>query len=171
MMRTWIARLLALTLAVGASGPHTLAAANAEPPVGLSGTIFSGEPRQPVAGATLLAAEAGTGRVFSSTPTGKDGRFSLRELPPATYELAVQTGNGLYPTPGSVDLKVGQRQEILLALADGAPGEPAGTELPGAKPSAWSNPLTATMIVLGLAVVVGVALQNATDNKASASTP
>jgi hypothetical protein len=171
-MRSWTARLLVAVLTLGASGPYAWAGASSAPPrAGLSGTILTGEPRQPVAGATLLAADSGSGRVYSSSPTGKDGRFSLRELPPSTYELAVQAGGGLYPTSSPIDLKGGQDQEILLALAEAGSDDPAAPELPGAKANVWSNPLTATLIVLGLAVVVGVALQSATDNKASASTP
>jgi hypothetical protein len=133
----------------------------------LSGTILRGNQHQPVSGAKLLVGDSSSGRIFASSATGSDGRFTVRNLPASTYELAIQSGGGLYPTGVPVQLASGAKQEIQLAFAD--PSGPTSDSVQLERAGVWSNPLTATMVVLGGAVVVGLALEGATDDSSSGS--
>jgi hypothetical protein len=163
MLRHHPTRLLSALLVVLLPG---VAAARPEPvPAGLTGLLLDRAERAPLAGAKLLAADSATGRVFPSAPTESDGRFSVPDLPPGTYELAVQAHDGLYLVEPAVRLGPGAVRSLSIAVgAEQGTGEEdaAGSKLP--RPSVWNRPFTAALIVLGSAIVVGLIVDQATDD-------
>lgn len=177
MRESRFGRLVATLLIVAL--PGLLIPAQAETATAtLSGMIISAKDRTPLAGAKVYAANPRTGAVYPSGLSGPDGSFEVRDLPAATYELGVQAGSGLYLVETPMSLGAGQAQQIHLAVSAGDdPDKP--TPYPENVddkhfPSIWSNPLTAALLVLGGAVVVGLLVESATDDSdspASASAP
>ena len=136
-----------------------------EEPATLRGAVVSIVDEAPLVGVRLHVGDPKSGRVFTSEPTGTDGGFRLEHLPPATYEVAVQTGDALFIAGSAIRLAPGQVRGIDVALNPQMADDPqtAGKPQP-AKGSLWSNPATAALIVLGAAVVLGVVIDEATDD-------
>ena len=139
----------------------------------LSGHVLSAESLQPMAGVLVHVSNPRTGVIQSSTPTGVDGSFSLSMLPPATYELAVQSDRGLYVVNNSVRLGPGEARRVSVGLRqeNAAPSpETRDHAKTRGRTNWWNNPLTATAIVIGAAVVIGVLVDQASnDNNQNAS--
>jgi hypothetical protein len=156
------AGLLAAVLTVGAAaGPPAAALA----PASVTGVLLERAERSPLARARLLAADEATGRIFPSSETAADGRFVLPELPPGTYALAVQAHDGLYVIEPPLKLGPGGAQALSIAVGAQTEGEPDDPDAyKPARPSVWNRPFTAALIVLGAAVVVGVIVDQATDD-------
>jgi hypothetical protein len=172
--------LIALSLLIFAS-----ALALATEPAGqgtLSGVVRS-HSDAPLVGARIFAGNAATGEVFPSEPTGADGTFEIPGLPPATYELAVESDQGLYLIEQPVPLAEGRRQAVGItiapgmtaaAAAEGTAGDTAGGSSSGSgsgsapgggsRPNLWNNPLTAALLVLGIAIIFGLIIESATDD-------
>src|SRR5262245_10131886 len=70
---------------------------------GIRGHVVGADGLTAVAGVSVKAANMETKTVFSSAPTGKDGVYSLKNLPPGTYDLAVETPQGLYAADSLID--------------------------------------------------------------------
>lgn len=167
--------LIALSLLAFAAS----AAVAAEPVLDgtLSGVVRS-QSDAPLAGARIFAGNAATGDVFPSEPTGDDGTFEIVGLPPATYELAVESDQGLYLIEQPVPVARGGRQAVGISIAPGMTAEGAeggsdggasgggGGSAPGggSRPNLWNNPLTAALMVLGLAIIFGLIIESATDD-------
>jgi hypothetical protein len=121
----------------------------------------------PLEGARVLAADADRGEVHRSEPSGPDGGFTLSDLPPGTYDLAVQTDEGVWLVREPLYLVAGARRTLRIAVGE----EPAsGTGAPEqASPSVWNNPFSAGAIVLGAAIVVGALVKRATEDEEPAT--
>jgi hypothetical protein len=162
-MRRGLAGLLAICLPAVVVPESAGAATTAT----LSGTVLSAADRSPLAGARLYLGDPESGDVYPSEPTDTSGRFRVAGVPPSTYEVAVAVERGLYLVPDSVTLEGGAERTLLLAI------DPQTTPGPDDAPATglhlWSNPLTAALLVLGSALVVGVAVENATDDEDDAS--
>jgi hypothetical protein len=148
-------------------------AARAEPASGgLTGVIRTAD-RSPLAGARLLAAQADDGEVFRSEPTTGDGSFTLSDLPPGSYSLAVEIDDGIYLVQDPLPVVAGVKRVVQIAVGvepSGSTGSVASAtagETP--TPSVWSNPYSAGAIVLGLAIIVGVLVKNVTDDELAAT--
>jgi len=162
--RSVMARLVATVVIVTLSAPGF--AARSEPTSGgLTGVIRTAD-RSPLAGARLLAAQADDGEVFRSEPTTGDGNFSLSDLRPGTYSLAVEIDDGIYLVQDPLPVVAGVKRVVQIAVGV----EPSATAGETPTPSVWSNPYSAGAIVLGLAILVGVLVKNVTDDEL-ASTP
>lgn len=174
MPTTAWAKVLAATLvACLAPGARTFCAAE---PATLSGVVVDASARTPIEGARLWAGDRGTGRLYPAATDPVDGGFEL-DLPAATYELAVELDGGLYLAHTPVQLAPGQARAVQVAIdptlavrraaeeemppAEGT--QPASSELE--KPTLWNNPLTAALVVLGAAVVVGLLIEELTDEE------
>lgn len=147
------------------------------PTASLKGRIVEAGTRAPMAGARIHAGDPKAGTLYSSHATSSDGSFSLDALPASSYELAVESEGGLFAVSAPVQLAAGQSRDVQLAVtrnqaASGAGGA-TNSKGTGAKLGIWNNPLTATLLVLGGAVVVGVLVDQVTDddNNASPSAP
>jgi hypothetical protein len=153
-----VAALLVAVLPLGS-------AAGTSAPAGLTGVLLDRGEQAPLAHARLLAADETSGRVFPSSETAADGRFTLPDLPAGTYALAVQARDGLYLIEPALKLGPGGAQSLTIAVGaqtEGTAGDPAAHK--PARPSIWNRPFTAALLVLGAAVVVGVIVDQATDD-------
>ena len=143
----------------------------------LSGRVISGETRAPLVGVKVHVGDPRTSTIRSSTTTAEDGRFTLADLPPSTYQVAIQAGQGLYIVGSPVRLAPGETKNVQLAVKPHATGrlnqlEKGEDNQAAGDTSVWDNPLTATLIVLGIATGVGVLVDQATDDdESSPSSP
>ena len=149
--------------------------AQAGPTARLTGVVRAGAERAPVAGARVVAADRVTGRVTPSPVTAEGGAFTLPDLAPGSYEIAVQSGGGLFLVREPVQLAPGATRVVDITVGAPPAGAPApnaadtppATEDDSLKKGAaglWDNPLTASLLVLGSAFLVGVLVENATDD-------
>jgi hypothetical protein len=165
----WIAATVIVALGIPL-GPATAGVASAT----LGGRIVSLGDRAPLAGARVHVGEHRTKEIAVSLTTGEDGSFEITGLPPAAYDLAVESESGIYVVESPVRLEAGQRRTVQLAVSRAAANEGGGAKA-GAKKSLsawWNNPLTATLIVVGAAVIVGTIIGSSTnETPSSPSTP
>ena len=139
----------------------------------VAGSILAASTQAPLPGARLHLGDPRSGKVFSSAPADAQGGFALTDIPPATYELAVESGGGLYVVQTPLELAPGQSQNLQVAISPLAPGQmappPQGEEEAKKKggASVWNNPVTAALIVVGSAIVIGFLIKEATgeDNE------
>jgi len=159
----------------------------------LEGKILS-EEGKPIANATVRVRNLDTGQEFTSTPASADGSYKLTKLSPGKYEISVQTEKGVFLGNRTIDLLNKQAQTYSFSLKSTTPqeamkqaeeargeerdkkraaGRPPINPSDTAKNTFWSNPYTA--ILAGVAIAVGTAvvidnLRGDNDN-ASPSTP
>ncbi len=169
--RSVLTKVLAVLVSVAVSGVvgPVLAAPDS---ASLAGHVLATDSLTPLAGVTVHVGQKKTGRVLSSAPTGADGGFSVGAIPPGTYEIAVQSGETVYPVNVSVPLEAGEARDIQIAVNQQVAPPPGPTDEQENKKGAaawWNNPLTATLIVLGAAVLIGIVVDSATDDDAPAS--
>lgn len=127
--------------------------------------------------AVWLADPAG-GSAPTSVAVAADGSFRADGLRPGPIAIAIETDAGLYAVASPVTLAPGSTRSVRLALEEGKDTNPPPADEKKSRKalSVWNNPLTASLIVLGAAVVVGVAVDQLTNNgktnaPASPSTP
>ena len=155
----------------------------------ISGIILLPDGLTPITGVKVKAANLETKQIYSSEKTALDGVYKLASLPAGSYDLAVETPDGLYASDAVVDAVAGKRQVVSLAIRKTAgvqeepqkppeppenpPAEgeekPQKPEEPPAEPepepakgtkegkSFWRSPLGAGILIVGGAVVIGVA--------------
>ncbi len=146
----------------------TSPAGAAPPGASLSGTIAAPAGHSLAGTVRVHAGDPKSGSVYSSAPVGADGTFEIRNLPPSSYELAVEADGGLYVVPTPIALEAGTSRTVHLEVKPSAAPAPsranAAEEKTAGRPSVWNNPLTATLIVIGLAVAVGIVVEELTDD-------
>lgn len=144
-------------------------AGSAAPAASLSGTIVAPSGRDLTGTVRVHAGDPKSGSIYSSAPVGPDGSFEIRNLPPSSYELAVEADGGLYVVAAPVALEPGANRTVHLEVKPSAASALSGAKAEEAKkvgrPSVWNNPLTATLIVIGLAVTVGLVVEELTDEE------
>ncbi len=181
--------LAALALVLPAARPAVAQAAAKADRI-LEGRIM-GEDGKAIQKAVVKVRNLDTGEEFSSAPTGANGSYKFSKLPPGLYEVAVQTERGMYLGNRTVDLANKQAQSYSFALknvppeqaleeAAAARGEerrPVGARPPvtpieaAAKTSVWSNPLTATLLGVAIAVGAGIVIDEALDDDEDDGSP
>ncbi len=137
-------------------------------PASLSGALVRATDQSPLVGAKLHVGNPETGAILTTAAADDKGSFAIAGLAPATYQLAVETDGGLYVVTTPVHLAPGQTRTVNVAVASTQDNgidddKPAAAAAP-AKTSMWENPLTAALIVLGAAIVVGFVVDEATDD-------
>jgi len=167
------AKLVAATLAVAIQS-LVLPLAAAPAAAGVSGAVFEATDQKPLSGAKVHLGNPKTGEIFSSQPTGDDGVFEVSSVPAATYEIAIEANGGLFLVGSPVKLGPGQNQALALNVNPTATADPGSDDLQQMRGTAglWNNPLTATLLVVGSAIVAGVLIDQATnDSPASGTLP
>ena len=113
----------------------------------LSGRIFVADGVTPRAGVVVKAANLSTSQIFTSSRTDGSGRYALEGLPSGQYQIAVETGEGLYVNRDQVPVLKGRKTLFSLALTRGSakdepppPDNPPGQEPPPAQPPAPEPP-------------------------------
>lgn len=141
----------------------------------ISGRVITSADRP--AATTVWVAPSGADAKPVAAAVAADGSFSIAELPAGTVELAVETSEGLYVVPTPVAIAPGTTRALQLALGgrqdSSDPPPPADTKKKKKSGGVWANPLYATLIVVGSAIVVGVLVNELTkpnDKPASPST-
>lgn len=172
--RRWSTRWLASALIL--VFPLSTVPLSAATTASISGQLVGASDLAPIAGARLHVEDPDQKVSFVSTATGADGKFDLSSLPSSSYRLSVESNDGLYVVDSPVHLSPGEARHVRLAVGPtprkGGTGRAASGKGSGGT-TLWSNPLTATLIVVGAAIVVGVAVDSATNDEepASASAP
>lgn len=171
----WLAAALVVSLLAPSLPLHASSVNPGRPTdgktAGLNGVIRSAD-MTPLAGVRLLVADRENGGVARSARTTADGNFTIDGLEPGRYDLAVETDLGLYVVRAPIELVPGVNRTVQVAVGG---TEPADTDGPtpaidAPLASAWDNPAAAGGIVLGLAVLIGILVKNATEDEISAST-
>lgn len=159
-----LAGCLSVTLTLSLLGlPQALAAGGS-----LDGSIVRSADRTPMVGARLHIANPRSGEIFSSSPADPAGSFSVAEIPADRYALAVEHEGGLYVVQTPLQVSDGSKQTLNLAVTALADESQQTTQ---AEASPWNNPLTATLIALGIAVALGVALDEDNDGSGMSTSP
>lgn len=163
------AKLVAAALALSVSGLTGSAFAGSGSAT-LSGRVLAAGSGLPLQGWTVLVGNPKTKTIESTATTDAEGSFTVADLPPATYEVAVRSGDTLYPANGAVPLAPGQARDIQLAVnQQAAPPPGPSDEKPDGTAAWWNNPVVATLLVVGGAIVVGLIVDNASDDEQPAS--
>lgn len=134
----------------------------------LSGTVVLGsQGSSPLASAIVHIADASTGAIAASATTDETGAFRVEGLSPATYRVGIETNGRLYAIASPVTLAPGQMQTVTMAVPKNAQAQPMPSESEEEREKGgltwWNNPLTASLIVVGGAVILGILIDQATD--------
>lgn len=134
----------------------------AGPSAALSGVVLDSGTDAPLEGARLLVRTSGTDPVRTSEPAGADGVVELDGLHAGTYRVAIATAEGaLYVSPGTISLADGERREVAVAVRP-SPLAPAGV---------FDKPGTTALVLIGIAVVAGIVLNEIFGSNSSQSPP
>jgi hypothetical protein len=160
--------MLAVTM-IFASTP----ALTSPPAATLTGTVYAGDVKTPLAGATVVAMDA-TGATLSSDPTRADGAFAIPSLAPGRTALTVNTSEGSFAVATPVTLAPGSSVGVRIALkASGESPEEKDKDRRGA--GYWSagsiTAMTAVLVGFAAAAVVTAGDDDNQAPVASASTP
>jgi hypothetical protein len=103
-----------------------------------------------------------------------DGSFRMEGIPAGPAELAIETSAGLYVVATPVVIAPGATRRVQLAYGGRQDTGPPATPESDAKKKRggiWANPATATLIIIGSAIVVGVAIDQMTHNASAPASP
>jgi hypothetical protein len=141
--------------------------ASASPAAALTGRVLPPPPGTPVATRVWIGPVA--------APVAPDGTFRAEGLPAGPAELAIETPAGMYVVATPVTLAPGVNRSVQLAFGgrqDTSPPPPAENDKKKKKSGgAWANAGTATLIVIGSAIVVGIALDTLTKSSSTPASP
>jgi hypothetical protein len=90
-----------------------------------------------------------------------DGSFRVDGIPAGPVELAIETSEGLYVVATPVAIAPGTTRNVQLAFGgrqDSSAPAPPEKEKTKKRGSVWTNPASATLIIVGTAIVVGFAV-------------
>ena len=155
--------------------PLVLASLLAGPPGALAGEtgVLTGQVL-PSADGRLVAKTVWVGPIPAAV--ANDGSFRAAGIPGGAAELAIETSEGLYVVATPVAIAPGTTRRVHLAFGgrqDSSAPPPPEKEKKKKRGGIWANPVTATLIIVGSAIVVGFAvdqLTNSTDVPVSPST-
>lgn len=175
MMSTRLRPTVASTLVVALALATAPAFAAPTPaPATLTGTVFAGDVKTPLSGATVVITDA-AGVKSASQPTGADGAFAITSLAPGAGALTLQTKDGSFAVATPVTLAPGATLGVRLALkAEGDP--PAEKKDKKAGGAGWTGGAIGAMtaVLVGFAAAAVIADDNKSDNgdtPVSPSTP
>ena len=159
--RAWFAATFVASLAsiVVTTPPVTAGTAS------ISGLVVVNPSRSVLEGAVVSAMDRDSNSLYRSAPTDSQGNFRLEGLPPGRYALAVEVEQGVFLSDSAVPLRSGESRSVHVAVSRESDRDPAGGATTArAKGGPWDNPVTATLIVIGGAIVVGLLLQEAGES-------
>ncbi len=111
-----VAGLLTLAIAAYWVPATALAGTNQPAHAEIRGNIVSADGLTGVSGVSVWAANMETSEIYTSTATAADGSYTLSDLPPGEYDLAVETTDGLLPTDAFVQTAPGKSTMVSIAL-------------------------------------------------------
>jgi len=136
------------------------------PPGALAGEtgVLAGYVLPPV-GNELTARTIWVGAI--AAPVAADGSFEATGVPVGQSELAIETSEGLYVVATPVAIAPGTTRRIQLAYGgrqDSSAPKPSENEKKKKGGGFWANPLSATLVIVGSAIVVGFAINQLTQS-------
>jgi hypothetical protein len=127
----------------------------------------------PSADGRLVAKTLWVGAV--PTAVAADGSFRVEGIPGGPAELAIETSEGLYVVATPVAIAPGTTRSLHLAFGgrqDSNAPPPPEKEKKKKKPGGvWANPLSATLIIVGSAIVVGFGVEQLTKSDIAPVSP
>ena len=140
VMKKFVAAVLTVAIA-GYWIPAASASNLQPPPAEIRGSVLAADGLTAMRGVSVKAANMQTSEIYTSRPTGENGAYRLTGLPAGSYDLAVETPQGLYAADMLIDAGAGSRTIVSLALKPGAPSvrqedPPADPNAPPADPNA-----------------------------------
>ncbi len=169
--------LLLVILTVGL-GPTLAQASSPAMMSSLAGQIHEADGTTPISGANVLAYDLDSEQVYTSEPTGAEGRYELGSLPHGYYEVGVKTEGGLFLANNVVHLPAAAQRTVSMNVAAGTDTAAVGTMTSGTVGNysfgSWlagmfSSPLTGAAIVVGSIGLTALAVQQVTDDDDSPS--
>jgi hypothetical protein len=103
-----------------------------------------------------------------------DGSFRADGVPAGPADLAIETSAGLYVVTTPVTIAPGTTRRVQLAFGGrqgSSPSAPPESDTKKKRGGPWANPTTATLIIIGSAIVVGVAIDQLTHNASAPASP
>jgi hypothetical protein len=128
-------RLAVLGLAVSLCGFPLSFGQPAQAAGSLAGRIFVADGVTPRPGVVVKVANLTTSKIFASALTDRSGRYVLGDLPSGQYQVAVDTGEGLYVNQERVPVLQGRKTLFSLALNRSAQDNPGDNPPPPPPPS------------------------------------
>jgi hypothetical protein len=146
--------------------PIVLALALAVPPAALAGEtgVLAGYVL-PAAGNGSAAKTVWVGAI--PAPVAADGSFEATGVPAGQSELAIETSEGLYVVATPVAIAPGATRRVQLAYGgrqDTSAPKPSENQKKKKGGGFWANPLSATLVIVGSAIVVGFAINQLTQS-------
>jgi hypothetical protein len=183
--------VLVLVVAVGSTGLPALAAT---PSASLSGRIVRAGTGSPLQGAVLKLALKDGETTFESGQADSEGQYSLSGIPSGSYDVAVETGGGLYLLSPALALSPGEQRSLSLSLqpdadepapksppdtpkpAEGDKGGKKGAEQPKAAKGKGlvhflRTPWGGVTLVLGTAAIIGALVHSSDNSKPATASP
>lgn len=114
----FVAAMVAVTI-TGYWAPATMGATSQPQLAEIRGIVLAADGLTAIVGVSVKAANMQTRHVYTSPPTNENGTYRLDSLPPGSYDLAVETPQGLYAGDLLVDTSAGKRTMVSLALKPG----------------------------------------------------
>ncbi len=132
----------------------------------LTGRVLPSPGGRPIAKTVWVGAMPGA--------VAADGSFRVDRIPGVPVELAIETSEGLYVVAAPVTIAPGTTRRVQLAFGGRqdtsapAPSEKEKKKKPG---GIWAKPVHATLIIVGSAIVVGVAVDHFTHTAGVPASP
>lgn len=102
-----------------------------------------------------------------SAPVAADGSFRATGIPGGPSELAIETSEGLFVVATPVTIAPGTTRRVQLAYGgrqDSSAPPPQEKQKKKKSGGVWANPLTASLLIVGSAIVVGVTIDQLTQS-------
>jgi hypothetical protein len=96
-----------------------------------------------------------------------DGSFEATGLPAGPSEIAIETSEGLYVVATPVVVAPGVTRRVQLAYGgrqDSSAPPASETEKKKKGGGFWANPTSATLVIVGSAIVLGLAIDQLTQS-------
>jgi len=116
MLRKLLRYAVVLSLVVAMPAVMNPAWSATSAPATLMGRVLGEDARTPVVGAVVKIQAGDDGDVLSSEPTGADGTFRLRELPPGEYDVVVETAEGAYKVHDNLSLEADTTRLVQVSI-------------------------------------------------------
>jgi hypothetical protein len=100
-------------------------------------------------------------------PVSADGSFRATGIPVGPSKLAIETSEGLFVVATPVAIAPGTTRHVRLAYGgrqDSSAPAPPENEKQKKSGGFWANPLVASLVIIGSAIVVGFAIDQLTQS-------
>jgi len=107
---------LATFLSLALLSPHASLAQEAGNSI-LAGKLVEADGKTPLAGARMHVYHLSSEETYVSDPTGPDGKYQMEGLPFGYFDMAIETGEGMFVADQVVNLPPSGKVVVTLAVA------------------------------------------------------